>query len=210
MSFGPQDIGHLPGGAMLLISFFLLHRRRVVAVIGAFALQGAMLALAAAWQGWVQGAPQLYLVALIEAGAKAVVFPIALRRLLRRSGEQPAAEATGGVGLGLAAGIVLVGLAVLLMQPIGAAGRIVAREDLVPALSVLLLGLLLMVVRRDAVLQLVGLMSLESGAILAAVSLAGMPLVPLLSTAGLTLLGVALAGAFFRDGRRFAPDGERG
>lgn len=210
MSFGPQDIAHLPGGAMLLISFILLYQRRVAVVINAFAAQGAMLALAAAWQGWVQGAPQLCLVALIEAGAKVVLLPMALRALLRKSGPQPAAETTRSIGPGLIAGFGLVVLAVLLAQPIGAAGQIVAREDLALALSILLLGLLLMIARGDAVLQLVGLMSLENGAILAAVSVGAMPLVPALSVAGLVLMGAVLIGAFVRDGGRFARGEERG
>src|SRR5690349_3714143 len=74
MTFGqlPYDVAHLLGGAMLLLSFVLLYQRRVMAVINAFAAQGAVLALAAAWQGWVQGAPQLYLTALIAFAAKTV------------------------------------------------------------------------------------------------------------------------------------------
>ena len=43
-----------------------------------------------------------------------------------------------------------------------------AREDLAFALSVILLGLLMMVTRRNAVSQIVGFMSLENGLILAA------------------------------------------
>ena len=39
----------------------LLYQRRLEAVVNALAAQGVLLGLAAAWQGWVQGAPQLYL-----------------------------------------------------------------------------------------------------------------------------------------------------
>ena len=60
---------------MLLLSFVLLYQRRVAAVINALAMQGALLAAAAAWQGCVQGAPQLYLTALIAFAAKAVLDP---------------------------------------------------------------------------------------------------------------------------------------
>lgn len=212
MSFGqfPQDIALLPGGAMLLLSFLLLYRRRMGAVIDALALQGAMLALAAAWRGWMQGAPQLCLVALIEAGAKAVLLPMLLRALLRKSGPPNAAEAASGIGPGLIAGIALVLLSVLLVQPIGAASQTVAREDLALALSVLLLGLLMMVTRRGAVPQLVGLASLENGLVLAAVGIPGMPLVPALSAAGLVLVGAVLAGALLWDGGRLAQGGEGG
>jgi len=49
-----------------------------------------------------------------------------------------------------------------------------AREDLAFALSVLLLGLLMMVTRRNAVGQVLGFMSLENGLILAATGAKGM------------------------------------
>ena len=73
MSFGqlPYDVAHVLGGAMLLLSCMLLYQRRVAAVITALALQGGVLAAAAAWQGYVQGAPQLFLTALMALLAKA-------------------------------------------------------------------------------------------------------------------------------------------
>jgi hypothetical protein len=52
-----------------------------------------------------------------------------------------------------------------------------AREDLAFALSVVLLGLLMMVTRRNAVSQVIGFMSLENGLVLAATGAKGMPLV---------------------------------
>ncbi|WP_431271977.1 hypothetical protein [Dankookia sp. P2] len=77
MTFGqlPYDVAHLLGGGMLLLSFMLLYQRRVGAVINTLALQGAILAAAAAWQGVVQEAPQLFLTALVALAAKAVLIP---------------------------------------------------------------------------------------------------------------------------------------
>ena len=49
----------------------LLYQRRVTAVINILALQGIILAAAAAWQGWVQDAAHLYLTALVALAAKA-------------------------------------------------------------------------------------------------------------------------------------------
>jgi hydrogenase-4 component E len=57
-----------------------------------------------------------------------------------------------------------------------------------------LLGALMMVTRRNAVSQIVGLMSLENGVVLAAVGVAGMPLVVELSVAGLVLVVALVAG----------------
>jgi hydrogenase-4 component E len=209
VTFGqlPYDIAHLLGGAMLLLSFVLLYQRRVPAVINAFAAQGAVLALAAAWQGWMQAAPQLYLTALIAFAAKAVLIPIALRALIRRFDLHRTVETALGIGPSLMAGVALVALAILVVLPItaGAAARAIAREDLALALSVVLLGMLMMITRRNAILQVVGLMSLENGLILAAVGATGMPLVVELSTAALVLMVFIVAGVFvFQIRERFA------
>ena len=198
MSFGqlPYDVAHVLGGAMLLLSCMLLYQRRIAAVITALALQGGVLAAAAAWQGYVQGAPQLFLTALMALLAKAVLIPLALRLLVRRFDLDRTVETALGIGASMLAGIALVALAILVVLPVTGGAQAVAREDLALALSVVLLGMLMMITRRNAILQVVGLMSLENGLILAAVGVAGMPLVVELSTAALVLV-VLVVGAVF-------------
>jgi hydrogenase-4 component E len=163
-------------------------------VINAFAVQGALLALAAAWQGFVQGAPGLYLTAVIAFGAKAVAIPLALRLLVGRIGAHREVETALGIGASLLAAIGLVGLSVLVVLPVTAGGASpLARVDLTIALSVVLLGMLAMIARRNAVSQVIGLLSLENGLILGAVGVAGMPLVVELSTAALVLMVALVA-----------------
>jgi hydrogenase-4 component E len=181
---------------MLLLSFVLLYQRRVSAVIASLASQGALLALAAAWQGVVQGAPQLYLTALIAFVAKAVLIPLAMRSLVRRLDLHRGVETALGVGPSMVAGVALVALAILVVLPATAGARAIAREDLALALSVVLLGMLMMITRRNAISQVIGLMSMENGLILAAVGTAGMPLVVELSTAALVLVLLVVAGVF--------------
>jgi hydrogenase-4 component E len=65
------------------------------------------------------------------------------------------------------------------------------------ALSVVLMGLLVMITRRSALTQVIGFMSLENGLLLAAVGLDGMPLVLELSLAVLVLLVFVVFGVFF-------------
>jgi hydrogenase-4 component E len=85
----------------------------------------------------------------------------------------------------------------------GEAGSI-QREDLAFALAVILLGLLLMITRRNAVSQIVGFMSLENGLILAAAGARGMPLVVELSVAFSVLIAFIVFGIFlFRIRERF-------
>ena len=196
MSFGTPayDISHLLGGGVLLLSFVMLYQRRIGAVINAFAVQGALLAAAAAWQGWVQDAPGLYVTAAIAFGAKAVAIPLAFRLLIGRLGQHKAVETAPGIGATLAAAIGLVGLAVLVVLPVTAGGATpLARVDLTIALSVVLLGMLAMIARRNAISQVIGLLSLENGLILAAIGVVGMPLVVELSTAALVLMLAVVA-----------------
>ena len=138
MTFGqlPYDVAHVLGGIMLLISFTLLYQRRVTAVINALATQGAVLAAAAAWQGFVQGAPQLYLTALIALVAKGVLIPLALRILVRRFNLDRTVEVALGIGVSMIAGVALVALAILVVLPITGGAQALAREDLALALSV--------------------------------------------------------------------------
>jgi hydrogenase-4 component E len=92
--------------------------------------------------------------------------------------------------------VALAGFAMLVVLPATAGQRALAREDLALALSVVLLGGLMMITRRNLISQVIGLLSLENGLILAAVGVAGMPLVMELSTAALVLMLAVIAGVF--------------
>jgi hydrogenase-4 component E len=186
-----HDMAHLLGGAMLVLSFVLLYQRRLTAMVHVYALQSLVLAAAAAWQGWAQDAPPLYLVALIALAAKGIAIPIALRRILDRANTHRETRAALGIFPSMILGVALVVLAILVAPP-GA-----LRENLAVALSVVLLGMLTMIARRNVLAQVVGFLSLENGLILAAIGIEGMPLVAELSTAALVLIAVVVCGVFF-------------
>ena len=193
-----HDVAHLLGGAMLVLSFVLLYQRRLTAMIHVYALQSLVLAAAAAWQGLAQGATPLYLVALIALAAKGVAIPIALRRILDRANIRREIETALGIFPSIILGLALVALAILVVPPGG------LRESLAFALSVVLLGMLTMIARRNALAQVIGFLSLENGLILAAVGIEGMPLVAELSIAVLVLLACVVCGVcFFRIRERF-------
>lgn len=198
MSFGEigYDLAHLLGGGVLLLSFVLLYQRRIGAVINAFAMQGTLLALGAAWAAHAQGAPGLYLTAALTLAAKGVLIPLALHATVRRLDLHRTVETALGIGPSLVAGVALVALAILVVLPATEGARALAREDLALALSVVLLGMLMMITRRNAISQVIGLLSLENGLILAAIGVAGMPLVVELSTAALVLMIAVVAAVF--------------
>ena len=109
-----------------------------------------------------------------------------------------------GIGRTMLLGIGMVALSMVIMLKAAAAADPLAREDLAFSLSVLLLGLLMMVTRRNAVSQIVGFMSIENGLILAATAAKGMPLVVEISVAFSVLVAFIVIGVFlFRIRERF-------
>ncbi|MBV8398237.1 MAG: hydrogenase-4 component E [Acetobacteraceae bacterium] len=191
------DLAHLLGGAVLVLSFGLLYQRRVAAVINIYALQGVVLAAAAAWQGWVQSAAHLYVSAGIALVAKGIVIPLALHRIVRRLEIHRSIETALGIFPSMILGVGLVALSIIVVLPTTLKAGALTREDLALALSVVLLGLLTMITRRNALTQVVGFMSLENGLILAAVGVAGMPLLVELSIAFLVMVAFIVFGVFF-------------
>ena len=191
------DIAHTLGTSVLLLSFALLYQRRLSGVLEAFALQAVLVAAAAAWQAYTQAAPHLYFTASIALVVKAIAIPLILGHIVRRLGIHRTIETVIGVNLTLLAGVGLVALSILLVFPVTLASGELARENLVLALSIVLLGLLMMITRRNAVTQVVGFMSLENGLMLAAVGVKGMPLVVEMSVAFSLLIAFILFGMFF-------------
>jgi hydrogenase-4 component E len=198
------DVAHLLAGGLVLVSFMLLYQTRMSSLITVFALQAIVLTLSVAWQAHAQGAPHLYITAAIALILKALIIPFALRRVVVRLGIHRSIETVGGIGLTMLAGIGCVALSMVVMLKATAAAGPLTREDLAFALSVVLLGLLMMVTRRNAVSQIIGFMSIENGLILAAAGAKGMPLVVEISVAFSVLVAFIVIGVFlFRIRERF-------
>jgi len=198
------DIAHFLAGSIVLLSFVLLYQDRLSALINFFAVQSLLLSMSVAWQALAQGAPHLLITAAIAFGFKAVIIPIALHRLVRQLNIHRDIETVGGIGPTMLFGMALVGLALALMLRATPGAGALVREDLAFALSVVLLGLLIMVSRRNAVGQVIGFMSMENGLVLASTGAKGMPLVVESSVAFSILIAFIVIGIFlFRIRERF-------
>jgi len=198
------DIAHLLAGSLLLVSFMLLYQERLSALLKVFALHAVVLSLSVAWQAHIHDAPHLYLTALIAFFFKGIFIPMALARIVKRLGIYREIEHVVGIGPTMLAGVGLTSLAMVLMIHITSESDMLAREDLGFALSIVLLGLLMMVARRNAVSQVIGFMSLENGTVLAATGAKGMPMVVEISVAFSILIAFIVVGIFlFRIRERF-------
>ena len=171
------DVSHMLAGGLVLIGFMLLYQTRLYALLNVYAAQAVVLSLAVAWQAYVQDTPHLYATAAIAFLFKAALIPYALHRAIDRLGMRREVENVVGVGATMLAGLACVALAIVVMLRVESGADPLAREDLAFALAVILLGLLMIVVRRNVVSMVIGFMSLENGLILAAAGAKGMPLV---------------------------------
>ncbi len=198
------DIAHMLAGGLVLVSFMMLYQDRMYGLLNVFALHAVVLSASVAWQAYIQGAPHLFVTAAIALVLKGIIIPVALHRVVARLGIQRTIETVVGIGPTMLAGMGLVALSMVVMLKATAMADPLAREDLAFALSVVLLGLMMMVTRRNAVGQVVGFMSLENGLILAATGAKGMPLVVEISVAFSVLVAFIVIGVFlFRIRDRF-------
>jgi hydrogenase-4 component E len=198
------EMAHLLAGALVLLSFMMLYQDRLYALLNVFALQAVALSLSVAWQAWIQGAPHLFMTAAIAFVFKAIIIPVALHRIIARLGIHREVETVVSIGPTMLLGIGLVALSMVVMLRVTTGADPLAREDTAFALSVVLLGLLMMITRRNAVSQVVGFMSIENGLILAAAGAKGMPLVVEISVAFSVLVALIVIGVFlFRIRERF-------
>ncbi|MFA5122605.1 hydrogenase-4 component E [Zavarzinia sp.] len=198
------DVAHLLAGGLVLLSLVLLYQDRLSSLLNVFALHAVVLAASVSWQAFAQAAPHLYVTAAIALLFKAIIIPVALHRMITRLGIHREIETAVSVGPTMLAGIALVALSMVVMLRVTPGADPLAREDLAFALSVVLLGFLMMVTRRNAVSQVVGFMSLENGLILAATGAKGMPLVVEISVAFSVLIAFIVIGIFlFRIRERF-------
>lgn len=198
------DVAHFLAGMMLVCSFTLLYQDRIFAVLNTFATQAMMLSLAVAWQGYVQNSPDLFITAAMTFGLKGIVIPVALNRMIIRLGIQRDVEQVVNAGVAMFLGLGLTSLALLLVLKVTPGAASFTREGLALALAIILLGFLMMILRRNAVTQIVGFMSLENGLILAATGARGMPLVVEVSVAFSVLIALFVFAVFvFRIRERF-------
>jgi hydrogenase-4 component E len=140
----------------------------------------------------------LYFSAALTLGLKALLIPWMLHRLARRLELDRHTESLQSPTLVTMAAVALVIFSYWLVLPMIQEELTFTRNIVAISLAVVLIGLLMMVFRAQAVAQVLGFMSMENGLFLAAVSATGgMPLVVELGVAFDVLVAMVLFGVFF-------------
>lgn len=141
-------------------------RRRSVAVA---LVAGQSLALGAGALQLAEGRSSDYLVAALVLVAKAIVLPALLLVLVHRTPKRAPVTAVAGPLVRLAGACGLVLLAIVLLPPLGLHDARVERASV----ALVLVGIAIVVARRPAFFQLLGLIVAENGLSLLAVSVPG-------------------------------------
>lgn len=193
-----QQLMVVLAAVVLFTSFVLLEQARIVAAIHAFAWQGVLVALVTAIVA-ISG-QQLHLIfsAVLTLSLKAILIPWMLHRLVLKLGLDRQSEPLRRPALVIMAALALVIFSYWLVLPMVEKELIFTRNIVAVSLAVVLIGMLMMVIRTQAVIQVLGFMSMENGLFLAAVSATGgMPLVVELGVAFDVLVAMVLFGVFF-------------
>ncbi|MCL2090375.1 MAG: hypothetical protein FWH11_03990 [Micrococcales bacterium] len=186
-------------GVLLVTCVLLVWRRGLRSAVGLVAAQGAAQAAIVLGIGLVEPEVELFVVAGLVLVLKAIVVPVVLDRGVRRGGADREEQTTLNPTAGLIAVALAAVLAYLVSRPVVTALSI-SPETSVPAvatvpvaLTMVLVGFLLLVTRRRAVSQLVGFMTLDNGIATAAfTTAAGVPLLVELGTSFELLLVVLI------------------
>jgi len=165
---------------VLVLQIAMVGQRSLVMNIRLFGAQSFLLGSIAAAIAWYNGAPHIYFAAVLTILLKAICVPIALERLVDRIGIRHEIEPIVNVPVS----IVISGALTLLAYTTGesfyrpGAGASLGHNTLSVAIAVFLIGFFMMLNRRKALTQVLGLLTLENGVFLAAICLTyGMPLI---------------------------------
>jgi hydrogenase-4 component E len=176
-AIGSQLIALCAAG-MLVFQLLLVVQRMLLANIRLYALQSLLLAAIAGIVGYVNHTPHVYIVAALTLVGKVFFLPWLLSRQVRRIGiiqeVEPLLDAPASM---LVCGALTL-LGYVVARPFTTLERL-GNNTLGMALTLLLTGFFLMINRRKAITQVLALLTVENGVMLAAVALTtyGMPLV---------------------------------
>ncbi|MBI5232836.1 MAG: formate hydrogenlyase [Deltaproteobacteria bacterium] len=192
------EINSVLSAMILLTSFALLAQRRVYALLHIFAWQGLFLSIGTAIVGYATGLHHLYISSALTLTLKVIALPYILHILIMRLKIHKEVEPLVNVPATMLIGIGLVIFSYHLTAPVRELSTLVTRSILAVALATVMLGLLMMITRKNAVTQIIGFLSIENGLFFAATSATyGMPLVVELGVALDILVAAFIFGIFF-------------
>ncbi len=185
----------LCAAGMLVSAFLMVGQKALFTTIRLYGAQSLFLGVVAITIAIAEGRHDLFVTAALTIALKGILIPWFLMRVIDRIGIHREIEPFLNVPASLLVclGLTVVGYRVSTRFPEGGQG--VSHHLIGVALSVLLIGLFLMVTRKKAITQILGLLTVENAVFLVAVGVtSGMPLVVELGISFDVILAVLILG----------------
>ncbi len=183
---------------VVFTSFLMLAQKRLSSLVYVFAWQGLLLGATTALAAYTQDNPHLYISAAMSLVLKGFLVPWMLLRLIEKFDMHREVESLLYPTYINTAAASLVLFSYYVVLTIEQLSNLATRNTIAVSLAVVLLGMLTMVTRRQAVAHVVGFMSIENGLFFAAVAAtAGMPMVVEMGIAFDVLVAAVIFGVFF-------------
>jgi hydrogenase-4 component E len=163
---------------ILLFAFVLVAGVRMHQIVRAYTLGSLALGLLAAAVAFYTNADHIYIVAILTIVLKVIVIPRFLDYTVDRIKVKKEVEPLVSIPGSLLICGALTFIAYYISSPIIAQGSAITKNCLAISLAVVLIGFFVIIARRKAMTEIVGLLMMENGLFLAAISLTyGMPMI---------------------------------
>jgi len=181
---------------ILLTAVAMNALRRIESCVRAYTLNSWLLSALIAIVAFMIGETHLYIAAIVTLLSKGVLMPIFLRRIVRQIKIIHDVEPYISNALSLTiSGILVAVVYASLKEGIFVTGF--SKNVLQISIAVILIGLFIMITRRKAITQVIGLLFMENGLFLAGFSLTfGMPIIIELGVLFDMLMGIIILGFF--------------
>jgi len=181
---------------ILLTAIAMNALKRLESCVKAYTFNSWLLSLLIVIVAFMVGEVHLYLASLITFLSKGILIPLFLRKIVRQMKVTRDVEPYISNALSLAiSGILVAVVYASLREGIFVTGF--SKNVLQISIAVILIGLFIMITRRKAIIQVIGLLFMENGLFLAGFSLTfGMPTIIELGVLFDMLMGVIILGIF--------------
>jgi hydrogenase-4 component E len=160
--------------ASLLLAFVMLGSRWLTDYLIAFAVQSWLIACLSAAVGYYGHYPELYLIALLTALFRGILLPYLILSIIKRQNVNREVHERLSPSACMVIGALLVLFAFVVSSHLG---QSLGLTGTVAVLALKLIGFLMLVVRSEALSQILGLLVLENGIFLGSqILVPGMPL----------------------------------
>lgn len=161
----------IAAAVVLVTAWITLIHRRIEALVDTYAVQSAALGITAGLVAYQYGTPDIYVLAGLTILVNAIALPWLLRRAIRTLGVSRMVNMYASVRESALAGLAILLASVWVVGPVAPFAEVSSAGLLPISVAVLLIGFFLLITRRQAITQVVGLLVMNNGIFLAGIAL---------------------------------------